>query len=380
MHRTFRYPLRPTQAQEAELESWRIACQQLYNGALEHRIGAWRWVKAAKARGLPKEALPRPVGYMSQTAELMELRTVAPEWAALPVEVARSALRRLDGAFKAFFRRVKAGQKPGFPRFRARDRYTSFGIGRVTVSGDRVHVPKLGPVRFHQYRPLRGKVLDVTIRREAGKWYVCFACDMGAAPAKVAVRPDPMVGIDMGLTTLVTVSDGTEIPNPRFGKDAASMLARRQRALASKRRGSQSRGRAKLLVGKAHALIRNQRKDHARKLAVFFCKKYDLIAYEDLNIRGMVHGNLARSIHDAAWGTFIHALTCKAEEAGKWVVPVDPRGTTQRCSQCGQTVSKDLSVRVHDCPHCGLQLGRDHNAALNVLALGRSAAVAEGLT
>ena len=379
MHRTFRYPLRPNQAQEAELESWRVACQRLYNGALEHRIGAWRWVKAAKARGVPKEGLPRPVGYMSQTAELTVLRAADPDWAAIPVTIARSSLLRLDKAFKAFFRRVKAGEKPGFPRFRARDRYDSFGIGRVAVSGDRVHVPKLGPVRFHQYRPLRGKVLDVTIRSEAGKWFVCFACDLGDAPAKVAVRPAAMVGIDMGLTTLVTVSDGTEVPNPRFGKDAAALLARRQRALASKRRGSQSRRRAKLLVGKAHALIQNQRKDHARKLAVFFCKKYDLIAHEDLNIRGMVHGNLARSIHDAAWGVFIHALTCKAEEAGKWVVPVDPRGTSQRCSACGTVVPKDLSVRVHDCPACGLRLGRDLNAAINVLALGRNAAtVAEG--
>jgi putative transposase len=233
-------------------------------------------------------------------------------------------------------------------------------------------------VRFHQYRQLKGTVLDVTLRKEAGdKWFVCFAVDLGPAPKKVPVRS--MVGIDVGLTTFATVSDGTEIPNPRFGRNAAAMLARRQQALSQKRRGSASRRRAKGLIAKAHALIQNQRKDHARKLAVFFCQKYDLIAHEDLNIRGMVHGNLARSIHDAAWGTFIHALTCKAEEAGKWVIPVDPRGTTQRCSACGTVVQKDLSVRVHDCPACGLRLGRDLNAARNVLALGRSAvAVAEG--
>jgi putative transposase len=378
MLRTFRYPLRPNQAQEVVLESWRVACQQLYNGALEHRIGAWRWTKAARARGVSEEQLQKPVSYMSQTAELTMLRATEPSWRAIPAQVLRSPLRRVHRAYQNFFRRVKSSEKPGFPRFRSRDRYDSFSIGRARIDGHHVHVPKLGPVRFYRYRSLKGKVLDVTIRKEsAGKWFVCIACDLGAAPPKVPVRADAMVGIDMGLTTFATVSDGTEITNPRYGRDGAALLARRQQALARKRRGSMSRKRAKRLVGKAHALIENRRKDHARKLAVFFCEKYDLIAHEDLNIRGMVHGNLARSIHDAAWGTFIHALTCKAEEAGKWVIPVDPRGTSQRCSACGTVVPKDLSVRTHDCPACGLRLGRDLNAAVNVLALGRSA-VARG--
>lgn len=365
MHRTFRYPLRPTKAQEATLESWRVACQQLYNGALEHRIGAWQ-----KAR--------KSITYNTQTVELTELRATDAEWAAIPVDVARSALRRLDRAFKSFFRRVKAGLKPGFPRFRSRDRYGSISLSRISVSdGHFVHVPKLGPIRFHAYRSLRGKILNTELKREAKGWFVCFAVDLGDAPPKVAVRPNAVVGIDVGLTTLVTCSDGTEVPNPRFGRDAAKLLAYRQRAFARKRRGSNGRRRAKRLVVKAHDLIRNRRLDHTRKLAAFFCSKYDLIAHEDLNINGMVRGNLARSIYDAAWGTFIRALTCKAEEAGKWVVPVNPRGTSQRCSRCGATVDKDLSVRVHDCLHCGLRLGRDVNAAINVLALGRSA-VADG--
>lgn len=385
--RTYRYPLRPNRAEEAVLESWLLSCQQLYNAALEERIGHWHYWKlrlrreTEQAMALPEaertEKKATPLGYNQQTVELTAMRREDPFWSAIPADVARSALRRLDLAYQGFFRRVKAGQKPGFPRFRARDRYDSIGIGRVSVKGDRVRIPKLGRVRFHLYRPLKGRILYVTLKREARGWFVYFALDLGAAPEKVPVRHHAEVGIDVGLTTFATVSDGTEIPNPRFGRDGAALLARRQQAFDRKHRGSNARKRAKRLVAKAYDLIQNQRKDHARKLAVFFCQKYDMIAHEDLNILGMMHGHLSKSIHDAAWGTFIHCLTCKAEEAGKWVVPVDPRGTSQRCSACGATVGKDLSVRVHDCPTCGLRIGRDLNAALNVLALGRSA-VAQG--
>jgi putative transposase len=365
VRRTFRYPLSASRTQEAVLESWLSAAQQLYNGALEHRIGAWR--RAGKQ-----------INYVAQAVELTALRAEDPAWRAVPVVVARSSLRRLDLAFSAFFRRVKAGEKPGFPRFRAHDRYTSFNIGPIRVEANRVYVPKLGPVKFRLYRPLKGRVCDVVLRKEpSGKWFVCFSCDLGAAPVKVAVHPNAAVGIDMGLTSFATLSDGEKIPNPRFGRNGAALIARRQRALARKRRGSNGRRRAKHLVAKAYDLAKNQRIDHARKTSKMLVERYDLIAHEKLNIRGMVHGNLARTIHDAAWGLFLRCLTCKAEEAGKWIIPVAPQGTTQRCSGCGENVPKDLTVRVHDCPHCRLRLGRDHNAALNILALGRSA-VAQG--
>jgi putative transposase len=200
---------------------------------------------------------------------------------------------------------------------------------------------------------------------------VCFSCDLGAAPPKVTVRQ--MVGIDVGLTIFATLSDGGEVPAPRLFRKGEDVLARRQRSLATKRRGSNSRRRARTLVAKAHCHIRNQRLDFARKLTVVLFAKYDLIAFEDLNIRGMVHSNLAKSIHDAAWGLFLRCLTDKAESAGRWAVPVDPRGTTQNCSACGEHVPKGLTDRAHICS-CGLVLGRDLNAARNIEALGRSAA------
>jgi putative transposase len=358
MTRTYRYPLRPTKAQEAVLVEWLAFCQQLYNAALEHRIGAWRRARVS-------------VGYNAQTAELTELRRLDEEAGTVPVDVARSALRRLDRAFQAFFRRCRSGEKPGFPRFRGRDWYDSFSLRALRVDGNRVYVPKLGPVRFHDYRPLEGEVREVTIRRGAGRWWVSFSCDLGDAPPKVVVRR--ATGIDLGLTTFATLSDGSEVPNPRYFRQGEDCLARRQRVLAGKCRGSKSRARAKLLVQKAHEHVRSQRLDFSRKLAAELFGQYDLIAYEDLNIRAMTRGTLAKSIGDAAFGTFIRCLTSKAESAGRHAVAVDPRGTSQICSGCGTKVPKTLSERLHECS-CGLRIGRDLNAARNVLALGRSAA------
>ncbi len=360
MIRSYRYPLRPTRAQEAVLVAWLGACCDLYNGALQERRDAWR-----------KQG--RSVGLYDQTKSLTEIRRTDPAWAAVPVQVTRSALRRLDRAMKAFFRRCKAGQKPGFPRFRAKRRYDSFSfLGPLRVEGGRVHISKLGPVKFHEYRPLKGKVLDVIVRREAtGRWYVVFQVDLGAAP--LAVEPRSTVGIDVGLRTLAALSTGEMVENPRHGEAAARQLAARQRDLARKRKGSQSRRRAVVLVAKAHAKVQNQRIDHARKVAADLYNRFDAIAVEDLSISRMVHGNLAKAIHDASWGTLLHAMACKAESAGKILVKVDPWGTSQKCSGCGAAVPKDLSVRVHHCDRCGLTLDRDVNAARNIEALGRSA-------
>lgn len=357
MIRTFRYPLRPTVAQTEVLARWLGMCCDLYNGALQHRRDAWRKQRAN-------------IGYNQQTTELTELRGSDPEWAAVSLEAQRSALARLDRAFKAFFRRLKSGAKPGFPRFRSRHRYDSFGIGRIAPAGKRVRVPKLGSIKFHEYRPLRGKVLSATVGRDARGWYVSFACDIGAAPPKVAVHS--VVGVDVGIESLATLSTGEHIENPRYFREGEATLKRRQQALARRRRGSRSRQRARRLVARARLHVRNQRLDYARKVAIDMVGRFDLIAHEDLNIRGMVHGNLAKSIHDAAWGQLIRCIQLKAEEAGKWVVPVDPRGTSQRCPACGETKRKALSEREHRCA-CGFTAHRDHAAALNVLALGVSA-------
>ena len=359
--RTFRYPLRPTAAQEATLDAWRRQCCDLYNAALQERRDAWKKQRVS-------------IGYNAQTKSLTEWRAMDPDGAAVPAWVQRSALRRVDLAFKAFFRRVKVGQTPGFPRFKSKKRYDSFSVPAhlAPIRAGRVQLQRGLAVKFHQYRPLRGKVLVATVSRDAtGKWWVCFACHIGAAPEKVA--PVSIVGIDVGLKSLAVTSDGEVVENPRHTAKAAAKLARAQRVAARRKRGSESRKRAVALVARHHARVRNQRLDHARKVAAALVSRYDVIAREDLNIAGLGRSALSGHIQNAGWGILLHAIACKAEEAGKHVVAVDPRHTSQTCSGCGVLVPKDLSVRVHDCPHCGLRMDRDHNAARNVMARGRRA-------
>lgn len=359
MTRTYHYRLHPNAKQEVVLLSWLRSCQQLHNAALEQRRDAYR-----KQR--------KNIYMFDQAKQLAELRQSDDAWGNVPSDVLRSSLTRLDRSYKAFFRRIKDGGKPGFPRFKSKHRYRSFSFDYVKVTKSRVHIPKLGHVKFSLYRPIEGEILNCRVKLDlAGKWWVHFCCYLGEAPAKNPVKS--IVGVDVGINTYAVLSDGSSVENPRFFRKAEEKLAARQQSFSRKRRGSASRKTAKKLVAKAYAEISNQRLDHARKLTVELFKKHDAVVYEDLNIKGMTQdSSLSKSINDAAWGQFIGCLISKAEKAGKWAISVDPRGTSQRCSGCGETVKKALACRVHECPACGLVLDRDHNAALNVLRLGYS--------
>lgn len=364
MLRSFTYVLRPLAAQRAELHRWREQCCELYNAALEQRRDTWR-----KQR--------KSISYAGQCRDLTSLRK-EPEFKSVPAWVQRSPLRRVDLAFAAFYRRCKAGQTPGYPRFKSRARYSSFDLGSNPVKidcADRprgsgyIHVPKMGRLRFKEHQPLRGDVRRVSLHydRTKDRWSVRIVCYIGEAPEKRAVSR--VTGIDLGLKEFAVLSGGEAIANPRHFKRGADSLARAQRVLARKQRGSNSRLRARRAVGRAHARIANQRLDFHRKLAKALCERFDLIAHEALNVRGLSRGILSKSVHDVGWSSFLATLHSKAEEAGVHVVAVDTRHTTQTCSQCGQLVPKGLGDRMHTCD-CGLVLDRDHNAAINILARG----------
>ena len=358
MLRAFRYPLRPTENQEVVLDAWLVGCQQLYNGALQHRRDAWRKQRVS-------------VTYYDQQRELTELRAADPDWDAIPAWVERSALRRLDHAFKAFFRRVKAGQSPGFPRFRSRNSYNSFNVpygdGHSRIDNNNVYLPKIGAVKFHKYRELHGEVKRVSVSRTSRGWSVSFVCDLGDAPVRVPVRS--AIGIDVGLETFARLSNGERVENPRFSRANEEVLVRRQRSVSRKQRNSNSHRRAKRLVASTYEHIRNQRLDFARKLACVLFVRFDLVAHEDLEITHMARGNLSKYVYDAAWGVSLRALALKAESAGKWCVPVDPRGTSQICPACGTVAKKELSEREHRCD-CGFFAHRDHAAAQVILGRG----------
>ena len=220
MIRTFRYPLRPTKEQEKTLSHWLASCCDLYNGALQERKEAYK-------------KLGKSISYNDQQLSLKLIRAEDEDWEAIPVVVGRSALRRLDTAFNAFFRRIRNGEKPGYPRFKPKQRYYSFSFQKaLNTEPGKVYIPKLGWVKFHEYRPLQGTVKDVLVKRELGKWFICFQVDLGEAPKKMEVKSIPIekqVGIDVGLKSLAVLSTGESIPNPHFGSKSAAVLARRDR-------------------------------------------------------------------------------------------------------------------------------------------------------
>jgi putative transposase len=356
-YRTFTLRLRPTKAQVAELEYILADSCETYNAGLQERRDAWKLQR-------------KSVTYNDQQSQLTELRK-DPQFARIAVDIQREPLRRLDRAFKAFFRRCKAGQKPGFPRFRARRWYDSFLFNMPAIRESKIKIPNFGWLKFKSSQDLQGTPKTAGVKRIGKKWQVRLVCEIGEAPPKQAVsRP---IGIDVGLTNFVTMSDGAVIENPRWTRKHAARIAAANQRLARKKRGSKNRLSAREALRRAHQRAADARKNFTHHISKWLVSKYDLIAFEKLNIRGMVQGRLGKSILDAAWAELIWQISYKAESAGRWAIPVDPRGTSIRCSQCGADVHKTLADRQHVC-ECGCSLDRDHNAALNILSLGKSGA------
>jgi putative transposase len=289
---------------------------------------------------------------------------------------------RVDRAFQAFFRRVQAGETPGYPRFHGRDRYHSFTYPQVGEHGSArldngfLVLAKLGRIAVRWSRPLEGRPKTVTISREADGWYACFSC------AEVPIQPLPEIGqgtgIDLGLESFATLADGAMIHTPHCYRKAEAYLRRCQRRVARRKKGSNRRREAVKLLGKAHQRVRRQRQDFHHKTALSLVCQYDMIYHEDLQTANMLTNHrLAKSISDAGWSQFLGILSFKAVCAGRSVVAVPPAYTSQICSGCGVVVAKGLSVRWHDCPECGMSLHRHHNAALNILRLGQESAIGQ---
>ena len=367
MIRSYRYQLRPTCSQAAVLVDWLNLTRELYNAALQERREAW-----AKQRV--------SISYYDQQRALLTVREVRPEFENVPIIVMRGAVRRLDKAFKAFFRRCKSGETPGFPRFKNKDRWSSLliddlgGKCPIVAGGKRVSIPLLGKIKFKQHRPLEGVPKAMRITRDvADRWFVTFACV--DVPQKLLPKTEKEIGIDLGLMSFVATSDGSIFENPRHLNDARLRLERAQRRVSGRTKGSRRRRKAAKLLARHHARVVNLRRESHIVIAKTIVFRADRIYVEDLSIKKMIEqpkSRLSRSIADAAWGNFLHWLNVKAEEAGREVIEVNPHGTSQMCSGCGAVVRKDLSVRIHDCPFCGLRVDRDVNASRNILRLGRS--------
>ena len=381
--RTFRYRLYPTVKQTQRLEvALGLQCE-LYNAALEDRRGAWSWER-------------RSVNYVQQCRTLTELREMRPEVLDYGVTVCRGTLKRLDRAFCAFYRRCARGEAPGFPRFKARSRFDSLQWEDTTgwklkPDARRMAILGIGDVKVHLHREVKGTPKAITVKREGHRWFVSIRCaDVPAAPLVSTGRE---VGIDLGVVNLVTTSEGDLVDSARLERRSAARLAAAQRDLATKQRGSKRRARAKDRVADHHRRVRNRRRDLAHKLSRQLVDDFDLLVIEDLSVRSMVRrpmprprcaggfepngagakSGLNRSIHDAGWGELAQMLAYKAEDAGRELVVVSPRFTSQRCSFCGHVdAASRRSQAVFGCTACSHRDHADVNAARNVLWAGRA--------
>lgn len=363
MLRSYRYRLYPSQSQEGLLEQTLETCRRWYNTCLAERKEAYETEK-------------RTVGKFEQLCKVKELKRSDPYASHIHSHMLQVVVQDLDRAFQAFFRRVKAGERPGYPRFKGRSRFDSFGLKEYgngfKLDGRRLKLSGVGRLRVRWHRPMEGAIKTVRICRQAGKWYASFACEVEPTPLPSTGQS---AGADVGIHHLLATSEGEIVENPRWYGGSQAKLRMLQRRVARRTKGGSNRGRAILALQRQHEYISNGRKDFLNKLAHSLIARYDFIALEDLQINGMVRNHrLSKSILDAGWGYLKQRLADKAAEAGRQVVLVNPSYTSRTCSSCGAHFADlSLSDRWIECP-CGLSLDRDVNAALNILyrAVGSS--------
>ncbi|GAB2831591.1 RNA-guided endonuclease InsQ/TnpB family protein [Streptomyces daliensis] len=395
MIRAYKFLMRPTVRQDQALsEMLRDHCS-LYNGALQERRGAYR------------HSSKTSITYGMQSAQLKEIRAFDPErqgrWS---FSSQQATLRRLDKAFAAFFRRIKTGETPGYPRFRGVNRFDTVDFPK---DGDgcrwdstphdpvtRVRFQGVGHVKVNQHRPVTGKVKTLSVKREGKRWYVVLTAEQ--AQPEPLPKTGSVIGIDVGIANFLADSNGNFVPSPRHGRKAAAKLEAAQQALSRfPRRKARDRGAnhqcAVEKVAGLHGKVRRQRLDHAHKTALTLVRAHDVIAREDLKIRNMSKApapkpdpgkpgaflpngaaskaGLNRSIADAGWGVFLTILHAKAESAGREVIAVDPRNTSRRCPACGHTTKENRPAQEKfHCQACGHTAHADTVGAVNVLRAG----------
>jgi putative transposase len=350
-----------------ELEITLETHRHLYNMCLEQRKAVY-------------EISGKSVSYTEQPGWFKSERRVNPWFAKLNFSSAQATMRRLDKTFRAFFQRIKTGKTPGYPRFKSRDRFNSFAYSCIgdgaRVIGNKLRLQHIGLVRINLHRPIGGKQKAITVRQEAGKWYIIVCCELPNATGAPSILP--ATGIDVGLERFLTAHDGYFEPPLQPLKPLLPKLRVEQRSLARKKRDSGCRKRQRRRVARLYMRITNTRRDRHHKIAVQLLKRYGALAVESLDINEMMRNHrLARVIQDAGWRQFLEILMHHAESAGVEFFKVDARGTSQLCSACGRTVPKTLSQRWHRC-ECGYEAHRDQNAARNILARGLLAGMQPG--
>lgn len=369
MRKTYKYRLYPTESQVTNLNSFLYQCRWVFNETLELRKTSYE----KKKKSVSLYATNKHLTKWKKKKKNSDLVNKAHS------QCLQHAQTRVDLAYKAFFKRVKSGEKPGYPRFKGQDRYDSFTFTqsgfKLNAEDKELLISKIGKVKIVYSRKIKGDIKQLTVLKKNDKWYACFSVEYEAKPLPILEK---FLGIDLGVASFYTDSDGNSVDNPRFFKKMSNDIARFQRKTqrAKNKKDWKAHKKYKKALNKKWEKVTNQRGDFAHKLSRKLVNKNQIICLEKLNITGMtskdnkISKTLNKSIMDCAWNQFTQYVTYKAAEAGRCVVLVNPRNTSQMCSGCEKIVKKKLSERVHKCPHCKLELDRDHNAAKNILRLG----------
>lgn len=358
VRKSFKFRIYPSKSQVLILENALDLCRELYNAALQERRDAWDLNRVS-------------ISCFDQINQLPEIKKIRQDLKSVYSQVFYDVLKRCEKAYDGFYRRVKLKEKAGKPRFKGQNRYNSFCYpqGGFSLTDNKLTCSKIGKIKIKLSRPVVGKVKTCTIKREIGKWFVIFSVE---TLSDTLPKTGKQIGLDVGIESFATLSDGTKIENNRYFENSQKKLRVAQRAVSRRKKFSNRWQKAQRQVAQIRRKTRNQRQDFQHKFSTKLVKEFDLIAIEKLNLLGMSKGFLSKQVHDAAWNSFFNMLRYKAECADKKLIEVNPNYTSQDCSVCGDRVKKDLSQRTHHCLKCGLVLDRDENAAINILALGQS--------
>lgn len=384
MRITHQYKIRPTKDQIAAMESWLELLRRQYNYRLGERFDWWEMYRC-DINSCPLTcsiaAVKAKPGYNSQATDLPNSKELFPEYKALHSQVLQECVKRVERTFERWLEGDCNGKRSGKPRFKGKGRYRSFTYPQIKqecINGNKINLPKIGKVKLILHRPVPDgfKIKTVTIVKHCDGWYVNLSLEDTSVPTQtldIVPSDSNTVGIDLGLKEFLVTSAGDVVAIPRHYRKAEKKLKRLQRQLSRKKnKASKRRHKAVSKVAKQHKKVADKRKDFHFKTANWLLSLGQVIAHEDLNIERLAKSRLAKSVNDAGWSSFLSILSVKAERSGQLVIAVDPRNTSQDCSKCGCKVPKTLADRIHDCPHCGLKLDRDRNAAINVkkLAVG----------
>jgi putative transposase len=357
------------------METWLNLLRMQYNYRLRERFDWWEYnrcpVNACPLNCSIVEPTNQPE-YYGQKRGLVDTKAKFPEYGDIYSDVLQDCIGRVKKTFDRFIKGDANGQRSGKPRFKKRSRYRSFTYPRMKVGcieGKFITLPKIGKVKFIQHRPIPDgfAIKTCTVIHKADGLYITLSLQDDTVPTISSdIDVEKGVGIDVGLKDFLVTSEVKVVPIPQFARKSEKRRKLLNKALSrKKKKGTHRRQKAGIRLSKHYQKVARQRKDFHYKTATQLLNEYDVIAYEDLNIKGLAKTRLSKSIMDAGWGNFIEIVICKAASAGKMTVAVNPSGTTQNCSGCGEKVPKTLADRWHSCP-CGVELDRDLNAAINI--------------